>query len=140
MTAVLTIQKEVSRRVCAAPGNLSLLALGVQVYGSPRVALDIPAGAFYPAPKVDSSVLVVDLYNEPLIPLAQMEVFFRLAKTAFSHKRKMLHNALAGHPGLGSEGARLLLESAGISPDRRAQTLTLEEWGILTSTYQNTKK
>jgi 16S rRNA (adenine1518-N6/adenine1519-N6)-dimethyltransferase len=132
---VLTIQKEVARRICAQPGDLSLLALGVQVYGSPRVALDIPAGAFYPAPKVDSSVLTIDLHAEPLIGAENLDAFFRLAKTAFSHKRKMLHNALAGHPGLGSQGARDLLTEAGISPDRRAQTLALDEWGRLTQVY-----
>ena len=135
---VLTIQKEVARRICAQPGGLSLLALGVQVYGSPRIALDIPAGAFYPAPKVDSSVLVVDLYAEPSIGLENLDAFFRLAKTAFSHKRKMLHNALAGHPGLGSQGAGDLLKEAAIDPDRRAQTLTLEEWGRLTQAYLET--
>lgn len=132
---ILTIQKEVARRVCAQPGDLSLLALGVKVYGSPRIELDIPAGAFYPAPKVDSSVLLVDLYAEPRIPPSRLDTFFSLAKAAFSHKRKMLHNALAGYAGLGNDGARNLLEIAGISPDRRAQTLSLEEWGRLTQAY-----
>ena len=128
---VLTIQKEVAKRICAHPGSMSLLALSVQVFGSPRIALNIPAGAFYPAPKVNSSVLVIDLYSHPLIPQQHLKMFFSLAKSAFSQKRKMLHNALSGYPGLGSEGARQALEEAGISSDRRAQTLSLEEWGRL---------
>ncbi len=128
---VLTIQKEVAQRICAQPGDLSLLALSVQVFGSPRIALQIPAGAFYPVPKVDSAVLVVDLFAQPLIPQPDLEVFFRLLKTAFTHKRKMLHNALSAYNGLGSEGAQRLLETAGIDPRRRAQTLSLSEWGNL---------
>lgn len=127
----LTIQKEVAQRICAKPGDLSLLALSVQVFGSPRVALAIPAGAFYPAPKVDSAVLIVELLEKPLIPQELLAEFFSLAKSAFSHKRKMLHNALAGYAGLGGAGATRLLEMAGIEPDRRAQTLSLEEWGRL---------
>lgn len=132
----LTIQKEVAQRVCAQPGDLSLLALSVQVFGAPRVALHIPAGAFYPSPKVDSSLLLIDLYPEPLLPDEDLRIFFALAKSAFAQKRKMLHNALAGHPGLGSEGARQLLESAGIQPERRGQTLSMEEWGRLVREYR----
>ncbi|BBB47558.1 16S rRNA (adenine(1518)-N(6)/adenine(1519)-N(6))-dimethyltransferase RsmA [Pelolinea submarina] len=131
----LTIQKEVAQRVCAKPGDLSLLALSVQVFGAPRVAFNIAAGAFYPAPKVDSALLLVDLYERPLIANENMKTFFGLAKSAFAKKRKMLHNALSSHAGLGGEGAGLLLEAAGISSDRRAQTLSLEEWGSLTEAY-----
>jgi 16S rRNA (adenine1518-N6/adenine1519-N6)-dimethyltransferase len=137
---VLTIQKEVAQRICAQPGDLSLLALSVQVFGSPRIAFNIPAGSFYPAPKVDSAVLVVELYGEPLVPLPDLKAFFALAKAAFSQKRKMLHNTLAGYNGLGSAGAQRVLEQAGIDPDRRAQTLSIEEWGCLTETYQNLKR
>jgi hypothetical protein len=80
----LTIQKEVAQRICAKPGDLSLLALSVQVFGNPRVALAIPAGAFYPAPKVDSAVLTVELLEKPLIPQEHLAEFFNLAKAAFS--------------------------------------------------------
>ncbi len=131
----LTIQKEVAQRVCAQPGSLSLLALSVQVFGTPRLAFSIPAGAFYPAPKVDSALLLIELYEQPLIEEANLKTFFGLAKSAFAHKRKMLHNALSSHAGLAGDAAAQLLESAGISSDRRAQTLSLEEWGALTEAY-----
>lgn len=131
----LTIQKEVAQRVCAQPGDLSLLALSVQVFGAPRVAFNIPAGAFYPAPKVDSALLLVELYERPLIADENLKTFFGLAKSAFAKKRKMLHNALSSHAGLGGEETGKLLEAAGISSDRRAQTLSLEEWGSLTQAY-----
>jgi 16S rRNA (adenine1518-N6/adenine1519-N6)-dimethyltransferase len=134
---VLTIQREVAQRICADAGELSLLALSVQVYGSPMIAFRIPSGAFYPVPKVDSAVLTVDLYDQPMIPYKLLESFFRLAKAAFTQKRKMLHNALAGAPDLNKEKADLLLSRAGIDPKRRAQMLTIEEWKRLTRVYED---
>lgn len=132
----LTIQKEVAQRVTAAPGKMSLLSLGVQVYGKPRISFSIPADAFYPVPEVDSALLVVELYDQPVIPAEYIDSFFKLAKAAFAQKRKMLHNALAGAPGLGTEKAGILLNRSGIDPDRRAQTLALQEWYILTEEYR----
>lgn len=132
---VLTIQKEVAQRICAAPGKLSLLALGVQVFGSPRLAFQIPKGAFFPVPKVDSAALVIDLYPEPLIPYDRLETFFLLVKVGFGQKRKMLHNALAGAPGIDHEQAAWMLEDSGIAPDRRAQTLAIDEWSALAERY-----
>jgi 16S rRNA (adenine1518-N6/adenine1519-N6)-dimethyltransferase len=131
----LTIQREVAQRVCAEPGNMSLLSLGVQIYGKPHNEFLIPAEAFYPVPDVDSALLLVELYAQPVIPTDLLDTFFKLAKIAFTQKRKMLHNALAGAPGLGSEKAIELLEISEIDPDRRAQTLALQEWFILTEEY-----
>lgn len=128
---VLTIQEEVARRVCAAPGDLSLLALSVQVYGEPKLAARIPAGAFYPPPKVNSAALRIDLYDEPLIPAPLLDTFFRLAKAGFSQKRKTLRNSLSGGMHWPTERTLTILTQAGIDPQRRAQTLTLEEWGRL---------
>ena len=132
----LTIQREVAERICARPGDLSLLALSVQVYGCPRITARIPAGSFYPAPKVDSSVLRVDLYPQPLIAPEHLESFFKLAKAGFGQKRKTLRNSISS--GLGwpaGRGAGLLTDSK-IDPQRRAETLSLEEWGVLTATYR----
>ena len=134
---VLTIQREVAQRICADAGELSLLALSVQVYGSPMMTARIPSGAFYPVPKVDSAVLTVGLYDQPLIPYKLLDSFFRLAKAAFTQKRKMLHNTLAGAPELNKEKADHLLSRAGIDPKRRAQMLTIGEWKQLTSAYED---
>ena len=132
---VLTVQREVAERITAAPGEMSLLALSVQLYGQPRVVAHIPAGAFYPAPKVDSAIIRTDLYPAPLIPDAHIPGFFRLAKAGFSQKRKTLRNALSA--GLACEPAQAeqLLRAAGIDPQRRAETLSLEEWGQLVTVY-----
>jgi 16S rRNA (adenine1518-N6/adenine1519-N6)-dimethyltransferase len=132
---VLTMQKEVAERICAVPGDLSLLALSVQVYGEPKPVLRIPAGAFYPPPNVDSMVLKVDLLPEPCIPTSQLETFFRLAKAGFSQKRKTLRNSLAGGMGWKPERAEQILKAAGIDPRRRAETLSIDEWKVLTAVF-----
>lgn len=131
----LTVQLEVAQRICAKPGDLSLLALSVQVYGSPHIASRIPAGAFYPPPKVDSAVVRVDLYPQPVIPAGQIDLFFRLTKAGFSQKRKTLRNALSG--GLNQPAPQIedLLNTAGIDPRRRAETLSLDEWMKLLEAY-----
>ncbi len=125
---VLTVQREVAERITAGPGDMSLLALGVQVYGRPKMVARIPAGAFYPSPTVDSSVVRVDLYPAPLIPIEQLDAFFRLAKAGFGQKRKTLRNALSAGLGMPPAQAAAMLEEAGIDPQRRAETLAMEEW------------
>jgi 16S rRNA (adenine1518-N6/adenine1519-N6)-dimethyltransferase len=125
---VLTIQKEVAKRICEKPGDMSLMALSVQVYGKPWIAAQIPAGAFFPAPSVDSAVLVIDIYPEPLIPAEYLESFFKLIKAGFSQKRKTLRNSLSSGLSIPPASAAELLEQAGIDPQRRAETLSIEEW------------
>ncbi len=136
---VLTVQREVAERICAAPGDMSLLALSVQVYGLPGPVLRIPAGAFYPPPKVDSTTLRVDLFPQPRIPASQLDNFFRLAKAGFSQKRKTLRNALSGGLGWKPEQTSHLLQTAGIDPQRRAETLTIDEWAGLTTRFLEEK-
>jgi len=132
---VLTVQREVAERICAAPGDMSLLALSVQVYGQPGPVLRIPAGAFYPPPKVDSTTVRVDLFSQPRVPADQLDTFFRLAKAGFSQKRKTLRNALSGGLGCKAEQASQLLQATGIDPQRRAETLTIDEWAGLTTQF-----
>jgi 16S rRNA (adenine1518-N6/adenine1519-N6)-dimethyltransferase len=125
---VLTVQKEVAKRICEKPGNMSLLALSVQVYGQPHIVAHIPAGAFVPSPNVDSAVLVIEIYPMPLIPHELLEPFFKLIKAGFSQKRKTLRNSLSAGLSISTESATELLNGAGINPMRRAETLSIEEW------------
>ena len=128
---VLTMQEQVARRICAVSGKMSLLALSVQVYGNPEIVAYIPAEAFFPAPKVDSAVLRVEILPEPLISIALLDTFFTLIKAGFSQKRKTLRNSLSGGLGIAPAEAEKMLAAAGIEPIRRAETLSLGEWGIL---------
>ena len=125
---VLTIQKEVANRICATPGDMSLLALSVQVYGKPRIAARIPAGAFFPAPNVDSAVLCVDVYPEPQIEKGLLDAFFKLIKAGFSQKRKTLRNSLSSGLHISPASAVDHLTQADIDPQRRAETLSIAEW------------
>lgn len=134
---VLTIQREVAQRVCAGPGQLSLLALSVQLYGRPRITAEIPPGAFYPAPQVASSVLRVDLHAQPVIPAEMIGLFFRLARAGFGQKRKNLRNSLAGGLALPKAVIAALLAEAQIDSTRRAETLTLPEWKRLVEAFSH---
>jgi 16S rRNA (adenine1518-N6/adenine1519-N6)-dimethyltransferase len=132
---VLTVQKEVAQRICAKPGDMSLLALSVQVYGQPRIAAHIPADAFFPAPKVASAVLLIDIYPTPLIKEEVLDTFFKLIKAGFSQKRKTLRNSLSSGLHISPTEAANLLTSTNIDPQRRAETLSIQEWERLSDRY-----
>ena len=132
---ILTIQKEVAERIIARDGKMSLLALSVQVYGKAELVANIPAGAFYPKPDVDSAVLKLSLYDKPIIDEEKLSVFFDLATAGFSQRRKTLRNTISAGMAISSQQAEELLTSAGIDPKRRAETLSLEEWKELVSVY-----
>jgi len=125
---VLTVQKEVAERICALPGEMSLLALSVQIFGRPTIAAHIPSEAFYPPPEVDSAVVCVEVFPEPLVLSTHTDRVFRLAKAGFSQKRKTLRNSLSGGMGWNKDKTEQLLLSSGIDPLRRAETLSIEEW------------
>jgi 16S rRNA (adenine1518-N6/adenine1519-N6)-dimethyltransferase len=133
---VLTVQKEVAERICAVPGKMSLLALSVQVYGKPVIGATIPAEAFYPAPKVDSAVLCIEVYSQSNLPTDRLDLFFTLIKAGFSQKRKTLRNAISGGLRIAPVESEELLSAAGIDPQRRAETLSLEEWGNLVKEFK----
>lgn len=135
MHMVLTIQKEVAERIIARDGKMSLLALSVQIYGKPELVATIPAGAFYPAPDVDSAVLKLSLYERALIEDANSDIFFKLATAGFSQKRKTLRNSLAAGLGISTQKSEALLAKAQIQPTRRAETLNLQEWQQLLAAY-----
>ncbi len=132
---VLTIQSEVAERICSGPGKMSLLALSVQVYGEPRIATHIPADAFYPAPNVDSSVLAVEIYPAPVVPADMLDTFFLLIKAGFSQKRKKLRNSISAGMHQSPAETEKLLQAADIDPQRRAETLGLDEWGKLSEQF-----
>ncbi len=131
MLAVVMVQKEVAERICAAPGDLSLLAVSVQFYAVPRIVQRVPAGAFYPAPNVDSAVLRLDVRPQPAVPDVPPRDFFRVVRAGFGQKRKQLANSLSAGLSLPKSVIQDALSAAAIDPTRRAETLSLEEWGQL---------
>ena len=129
---VLTMQREVAERILNRDEKMSLLSLSVQVYGQARITSHIPVACFYPQPKVDSSVLIIDVYQQPLLSEARMRRLFQLAHSAFNQKRKMLRSSLRPLLGSDLELVSELLESAGIDPASRPEALDLDAWIRLT--------
>ncbi len=131
---VVMVQQEVAQRIVAAPGDMSLLAVSIQFYGRPRIIEQVPASAFYPAPKVDSAILRIDVNPQhalnPQTPLTieERDRFFRVVQAGFSEKRKQVHNSLSRGLHRKDEDVRAWLATANIDPSRRAETLSIEEW------------
>jgi len=127
---VVMLQREVAERIVASSGKLALLSLAIQLYARPRIVGRVPVKSFYPPPKVDSAILRLEVRDKPAVDVDR-ERLFEIARAGFSAPRKQLRNALSG--GLGLPPARIvqLLKEAGIDPQRRAETLTLEEWAKL---------
>lgn len=134
---VLTVQREVADRICAQPGDMSLLAVSVQFYAQPQIVARIPAGAFHPIPAVDSAVVSLDVLAQPAVPVTDADHFFRVVKAGFSQKRKQLRNSLSGGLRLEASVVDEHLTHVGIDPKRRAETLTLAEWGALAEILPN---
>jgi 16S rRNA (adenine1518-N6/adenine1519-N6)-dimethyltransferase len=125
---VVMVQLEVAERIVANPGDLSVLAVSIQFYGQPRIVARVPARSFYPAPKVDSAILRVDVYPQaPLMP-KDRDSFFRIVQAGFSERRKQLHNSLTHGLHYKNEHIRAWLATASIDASRRAETLSIEEW------------
>lgn len=131
---VLTVQREVAERVCAGPGEMSLLAVSVQFYGEPSIAAHIPADAFYPPPDVESAVVAIEVGPQPRASVADVDWYFEVVRAGFHQKRKQLRNSLAAGLGMPAETVTQWLQQAGVDPRRRAETLSLEEWEGLVRT------
>ena len=127
---VFTLQTEFAARLAAGPGSRTygILSIQAQALSDVHRLFGIPAGAFLPRPEVDSAVVELTPLAEPRVPGAGTPLFERVVRGAFGQRRKTLQNSLAGH---GFEGARAALAEAGIDPTRRAETLSLEEFGRL---------
>lgn len=125
---VVMVQREVGEAIVASPGKLSLLAISVQFYGHPRIMGYVSRRCFFPPPEVDSVILRIDLYPKPIVEVMDITGFFRIVDAGFSSPRKQLRNSLARGLGWEPNQAGSLLKEAGINPQRRAQTLSLEEW------------
>jgi len=128
---VVMVQKEVAEAIVAKPGQTSILSISVQFYGEPAIISYVPAQCFYPAPEVDSAILKIKLYSQPPVEVTDSESFFELVRAGFSAPRKQIGNSLALGLELSKAECLFLLGKASIVPQRRAETLTLDEWAKL---------
>jgi len=137
---VMMVQKEVGEAIVAGPGKMSLLAVSLQMYSRARIIAPVPSRCFYPQPKVDSVILRFDVLPEPAVKVADINEFFEIVKCGFSSPRKQLHNSLAHGLGIKPGEVAPLLGKANIAPQRRAETLSLEEWAKLYEVLAVSKK
>lgn len=127
---VVMVQKEVAERIAAKPGKKDYGAISVlcQYYTEPRLVTVVPAGSFYPAPKVDSAVLCMHVLDKPAVRVEDEKSYFKVVKSAFAQRRKTLLNCLASGFGLDKQQLSDLLESVEIDPKIRGEKLGLAEF------------
>ncbi len=125
---VLLIQKEVAERMAAEPGDMSILAVSSQVYAKVRLGSVVPAEYFTPPPKVDSQVVILEMRESPLVSAENEKHFFRVVKAGFSAKRKKLRSSISSGLHIAKPEAEALLLKAGISPEQRAEDLSIDDW------------
>ena len=131
---VLMIQKEVAGRITAQPGDMTMLALSVQWYGTPKKLFNVPKGAFWPSPEVDSAVIHIKHISRP--DPAETKAVFALANKAFGTKRKQLGTSLVGTAlGNTKEAVAAALRDAGIAPTARPEELSVADWRRLWITH-----
>ena len=124
---VVMVQKEVAQAIAALPGDMSLLSVLIQFYSLPQVVAYVSAQSFYPAPRVDSAILRLEVLPKPPVEVDR-DAFFRAVAAGFAAPRKQLRNSLAIGLGLEPSAVAQRLRQAGLEPQRRPQTLSLEEW------------
>jgi len=127
-TIVLLIQKEVAERLAAGPGNLSILAVSAQIFANVRLGDVVPAALFTPPPKVDSQVVILEMRDKPLVEPEFEKPFFRVVKSGFIAKRKKIRTSLSTNLQLSKPEVDEILQRYNISPDDRAQDLTIQNW------------
>lgn len=129
---VLLVQLEVAERVAAPPGQMSYLSVFVQNVASAEVVARVPAAAFEPAPDVDSAVLRLRRRDSPAVPVGEgREPFYRVVQAGFRQRRKQVHNGLSRELPLDREIVEAALAACGVDPERRPQTLSVDEWACL---------
>lgn len=130
----IMIQKEVADRMQAKPGtkDYGSLSIAVQYYCNPKILLKVPPSVFIPQPKVESTVIRLDILDKPKVNVEREDLFFGLVKDAFGKRRKTLLNALSsGDLKLEKDMLKEVLSLSNIEENRRGETLTIEEYATL---------
>lgn len=134
--AVLMLQKEMAQRICAGPGSRQYGRLSVVLgyCAQPRTLMQVRAAQFFPAPKVDSTVVGIRFTHPPASPAADEKLLFKVVRAAFGKRRKTLRNALSQSDlALDPSTSAERLAAAGIDPMRRAESLSVGEFVRLTN-------
>lgn len=135
------MQKEVADRIQAEAGNKArgALSVAVQYYCNVSRVCNVPKEVFVPVPKVDSTVLRLDIRKEKAVDVKDDKMFFKAVKCGFGQRRKTLLNSLSSGSGFSKEEIKDILEAAGIDPIRRAETLTIDEFANIANCMSDRK-
>ena len=127
------VQKEVADRLCATPkdSDYGAVTASVSYYGEVKKLFNVSAGNFMPAPKVDSAVIQITLYDKPPVELLDEKLFFSVIKAAFEQRRKTLVNALNGKVGIGKDKITEAIENVGLDVNVRGERLGIKEFAAL---------
>ncbi len=137
------VQKEAAQRLCAPVGSRDAGAVTVAVdyYSDAKKAFDVSAGSFMPAPKVDSSVIKLDIRKQPPVELKDEKLFFRMVKAVFAQRRKTAANSISAGMSLPKDTVYAAIAEAGYAETVRAERFTMEELALLAnSIYDITKQ
>ncbi len=133
-SVTVMVQKEVAQRICAAPGSAAYGAFTVfcQYHASPSVLFDVPPDCFLPQPKVTSAVLHLAVRQEPVCPIRDEGLFFRVVRASFAQRRKTLVNGLAAAFGqLSKAQLTEAVTACGFDPNVRGETLSIPDFAGL---------
>ena len=133
------VQKEAAARLCAPVGSRDAGAVTVAVnyYAQAEKLFDVSAGSFMPAPKVDSSVIRLNIRKEPPVEVSDEKFFFRVIKAAFGQRRKTASNSLSAGLGIPKDKVSAAIAAAGFDPSVRAESLTMQELARLSECLRN---
>lgn len=129
-TITVMVQKEAAQRICAEVGTRDSGAVTVSVnyYSKPEMLFGVSAGSFMPMPKVDSAVIRLNVYKEPLFETENSRNFFKVVKAAFSQRRKTVLNSISSSLGLEKQTVNKLLSESGVNPQARAEKLSMNDF------------
>ena len=132
-SCVLMMQREVAERIVAEPGgkDYGALTIGVTYRTDATLIATLSPENFYPAPKVDSALLKLTMRENPKVTVENEEFFFKVVRTAFRTRRKMLKNSLVRSKLASAKVLMTAFEELGIAPERRAETLDITEFAAL---------
>lgn len=128
VSLTVMVQLEVAERMLAQPPDMGLLSVATQIYAEAEMGFLVPPDVFLPAPEVESAVIALKPYPEPLVPRGESERFFSLVAAGFRHKRKNIANSMEIELRMPKPELVGRLREVGIDPTRRAETLSIDDW------------
>lgn len=136
------VQKETAQRLCAEAGTreVGAVTIGLRYYSNPEILFNVSRESFMPSPDVDSSVIKLNVHDNPPINVLDEKFFFRLVKSCFSKRRKTITNCITSDFNISKQELTELLEQCGLSKSIRAEQLTMKDFEVISNTLYSKLK